>query len=51
MSCRKAKLSPDQVRLAREMYDKRDRTVQQIADVLGVSRVTVYRHLERPVNA
>jgi DNA invertase Pin-like site-specific DNA recombinase len=44
---RKAKLSPDQVRLAREMYDKRDRTVQQIADALGVSRVTVYRHLER----
>jgi DNA invertase Pin-like site-specific DNA recombinase len=44
---RKAKLSPDQVSLAREMYDKRDRTVQQIADALGVSRVTVYRHLER----
>lgn len=43
---RKAKLSPDQVKLARQLYDKRDRTVQQIADVLGVSRVTVYRHLE-----
>lgn len=44
---RKAKLSADQVKLAREMYDKRDRTVQQIADALGVSRVTVYRHLEK----
>ena len=44
---RKPKLSADQVTLAREMYDKRDRTVQQIADALGVSRVTVYRHVER----
>jgi DNA invertase Pin-like site-specific DNA recombinase len=43
---RKPKLSADQVKLAREMYDKRDRTVQQIADTLGVSRVTVYRHLD-----
>jgi len=35
------------VRLAREMHDRRNRTVQQIADGLGVSRVTVYRDLER----
>jgi DNA invertase Pin-like site-specific DNA recombinase len=44
---RRAKLSPDQVKLAREMYDKRDRTVQQIADALGVDRRTIYRSLKR----
>jgi predicted transcriptional regulator len=36
------------VGLAREMYDRRDRTVQQIADALGVSRVTVYHTWTRP---
>jgi DNA invertase Pin-like site-specific DNA recombinase len=43
---RKAKLNDDQVKLARQMYDQRDRTVQQIADALKVSRQTVYRALE-----
>jgi DNA invertase Pin-like site-specific DNA recombinase len=43
---RKPKLSDDQKRLAREMYDKRDRTVDQIGAALGgVSRQTVYRAL------
>ena len=42
---RKPKLSADQIRLAREMYDKRDRTVQQIADALKVTRTTIYRAL------
>lgn len=50
---RKAKLSPDQVKHARELYDavgedgKRKYTVQQIGELLGVNRVTVYRALER----
>ncbi|MHB1430631.1 MAG: recombinase family protein [Streptosporangiaceae bacterium] len=50
---RKAKLSPDQVKHARELYDakgddgRRKYTVAQIGDLLGVNRVTVYRALER----
>ena len=50
---RKPKLSPDQVVLARRLYDetgpdgKRLRTVEQIAGLVGVSRVTIYRALER----
>jgi DNA invertase Pin-like site-specific DNA recombinase len=40
-------LSQDQAKLAREMYDKRDRTVKQIADALGTTRTTIYRTLEQ----
>jgi DNA invertase Pin-like site-specific DNA recombinase len=49
---RKPGLSPEQVKVARELYDakgedgKRKYTVQQIADTLKVSRATVYRHLD-----
>ena len=49
----KLKLGPRQVRLARQMYDetgpdgKRRHTVAQIAAEFGVSRPTIYRHLER----
>jgi DNA invertase Pin-like site-specific DNA recombinase len=48
----KPKLGPRQVKLAREMYDevapdgKRRWTVQQIADEFGVTRPTIYRHLD-----
>ncbi|MFI9598215.1 helix-turn-helix domain-containing protein [Nonomuraea sp. NPDC052265] len=41
------------VEMARALYDmkgsdgKRRYTVQQIADRLGVSRATIYRHLDR----
>ena len=48
----KPKLGPRQVKLAREMYDevgpdgRRKHTVQQIADEFGVSRPTIYRHLD-----
>lgn len=51
---RKAKLSPAQIQVAREMYDatgedgKRRYTVEQIAGVLKVSRPTVYRVLQPP---
>ncbi|MER7000106.1 helix-turn-helix domain-containing protein [Streptomyces sp. NPDC000410] len=43
----KPKLGPRQVRLAREMYDSGDYTVQQIADEFGVTRPTIYRHLSK----
>lgn len=49
----KPKLKARQIKLAQEMYDelgadgKRKHTVQQIADEFGVSRPTIYRHLEK----
>jgi DNA invertase Pin-like site-specific DNA recombinase len=49
----KPKLGPRQVKLAREMYGetgpdgKRRHTVAQIAGEFGVSRPTIYRHLDR----
>jgi DNA-binding MarR family transcriptional regulator len=42
-----ARLSPDQVLTARQLYEQQDMTVAQIGDVLGVSRTTVYRALRR----
>jgi DNA invertase Pin-like site-specific DNA recombinase len=44
---RKRKLSDEQVAHARQLYDARQHTVQQIADLLGVDRRTVYRSLQR----
>lgn len=50
----KPKLKPRQIALAQQMYDetgddgKRRYTVQQIADEFGVTRPTIYRHLEKP---
>jgi len=43
----KPKLGPRQVKLAREMYEAGGVTVQQIADEFGVTRPTIYRHLEK----
>ena len=49
----KAKLGPRQARLAQAMYDetggdgKRLHTVAEIAAEFGVTRPTIYRHLER----
>ncbi|GAA3162748.1 recombinase family protein [Nonomuraea salmonea] len=42
---RRPKLTADQTALAQELYDTRDKTVQQIADLFGVPRSTVYGHL------
>ena len=39
--------SPKQVATARQSYDPRDMTVEQIGEVLGVSRTTIYRALRR----
>ena len=44
---RPSSLSADQVKAARRMYDQNDMTVAQIGDVLGVSRTTIYRALNR----
>jgi DNA invertase Pin-like site-specific DNA recombinase len=43
---RPPKMTPDKVRVARQLYDARELTVEQIAETIGVSRKTVYRHLE-----
>jgi len=50
----KPKLTPRQAKIAQDMYDAlgpdghRAHTVQQIADEFGVTRPTIYRHLQRP---
>ena len=44
---RRPSLSPRKVQLARQMYDEHNSTVSEIAEVLGVSRATVYRTLQR----
>jgi DNA invertase Pin-like site-specific DNA recombinase len=43
---RPAKLTADQVKLARSRYEARDATVAEIARALGVGRGTIYRALE-----
>ena len=44
---RRPKLAPDQAELAQQVYDAREKTVQQIADMFNVTRSTVYGHLDR----
>ncbi|MFF8589916.1 recombinase family protein [Streptomyces sp. NPDC015220] len=44
---RRPKLTADQAALAQELYDERKKTVQEIADLFGVPRTTVYGHLDR----
>jgi DNA invertase Pin-like site-specific DNA recombinase len=44
---RPPRLSSDQVRTARRLYEQQDMTVAQIGDVLGVSRTTIYRTLAK----
>ena len=49
----KPKLTARQAKIAQAMYDelgddgRRAHTVQQIADEFGVTRPTIYRHLQR----
>ena len=38
-------MTPEKVKVARQMYDSREHTVEAIAKTLGVSRKTIYRHL------
>lgn len=42
---RKSKLSAAQITDAQQKYDSREWTVQQIADLYGVPRTTLYNHL------
>ena len=44
---RRPKLTAQQIKLAQQLYDAGDKTVQQIADIFGVPRTTVYGHLNR----
>ncbi|WJY38464.1 ArsR family transcriptional regulator [Streptomyces platensis] len=37
----------DQAALAQQLYDAREKTVQQIADSFGMPRSTVYGHLDK----
>jgi len=52
----KPKLTPRQSKIAQDMYDelgpdgRRAHTVQQIANEFGVTRPTIYRHLQRQTN-
>ena len=42
-------MNADKVKVARQLYDAREHTVEEIAKTLGVSRKTIYRYL-RPVD-
>ena len=42
---RPSKMTPEKIKVAREMYDSKEHTVEAIAKTIGVSRKTVYRHL------
>jgi DNA invertase Pin-like site-specific DNA recombinase len=44
---RPPRLSPQQATAALRMYEQQDMTVEQIGQVLGVSRTTIYRTLRR----
>ncbi|MFH9428064.1 helix-turn-helix domain-containing protein [Streptomyces sp. NPDC017615] len=47
MGGRRPKLTADQAALAQRLYDEREKTVQQIADMFSVPRSTVYGHLDK----
>ena len=40
-------MTPEKTKMARELYDSKNYTVETIAKELGVSRKTVYRHLSK----
>jgi DNA invertase Pin-like site-specific DNA recombinase len=44
---RQPRLTPDQAALAQQLYDAREKTVQQIASIFNVSRSTIYDHLNQ----
>jgi len=42
---RPSTMTPTKLKTAREMYDSQQQTVAAIADTIGVSRASIYRHL------
>ena len=38
-------MTPEKIAVARQMYDSKEFTVEQIAKTVGVSRMSLYRHL------
>jgi DNA invertase Pin-like site-specific DNA recombinase/DNA-binding CsgD family transcriptional regulator len=44
---RHPRLTPDQAALAQQLYDAREKTVQQIASIFNVPRSTIYDYLKR----
>ena len=44
---RRTVMTPEKVKMAREMYDAHEYSVETIAKTIGVSRMTVYRHLNQ----
>ena len=42
---RPKKLSKDKIELVKKLYDAREHTVQEIADLVGISRVSIYGYL------
>ncbi len=44
---RPRKMTPEKVAVARQRCDSQQYTVEQIAQTLGVTRGTVYAHLDR----
>jgi DNA invertase Pin-like site-specific DNA recombinase len=39
-------MTKEKVKIARQMYDARELTVDEIAQTLRVSRASIYRHLD-----
>jgi predicted transcriptional regulator len=44
-------MTPDKIAVAHQMYESRRYTVAAIAETLGVSRASIYRHLSPAVAA
>ena len=40
-------MTPEKIKMARDLYDSKQYTVESIASELGVSRKTIYRHLSK----
>lgn len=48
---RRPVMTPEKIQVARQMYDSKSYTMDQIAKTVGVSRATLYRHLDEPQEA